>query len=295
VTVTVALDEHRPCASAASEAGVLLRLGTRTVRLAASVFWTLVVVVPIYWIVVTSLRDQAGFFDSNPLAPPTSPTLDNYRLVWTNSFSTYLLNSIIVTMATVALTLAASFMAAFSIVRYDNRFSRLCFGVFLTGLAIPLQAVIIPVYLLIIRLHLYDSLPAIILPSAAFSVPVSVLILTAFLRDIPSSLFEAMEVDGASDWRTLGSLALPLARPALTTVAVYVGLQVWNGFLFPLILTQSPGEAVLPLALTTFRGQFGVNVPATMAAVVLSTLPMLALFLLARRQLVAGLTAGFTK
>jgi raffinose/stachyose/melibiose transport system permease protein len=121
------------------------------------------------------------------------------------------------------------------------------------------------------------------------------MILVTFLRDIPASLFEAMVVEGATEWRLLFSLAAPLARPALVTVAVYDGLQVWNGFLFPLILTQSSDRAVLPLALTLYRGEFGIDVPATMAAVVLSTLPMLALFVLARRQLIVGLTAGFTK
>jgi len=86
-----------------------------------------------------------------------------------------------------------------------------------------------------------------------------------------------------------------MARPAPVMVVVYDGLQVWNGFLFPLILTQSSDRAVLPLALTLYRGQFGIDVPATVAAVVLSALPILAVFVLARRQLIAGLTAGFSK
>ncbi|WP_405847547.1 carbohydrate ABC transporter permease [Streptomyces sp. NBC_01518] len=268
----------------------------RTLTSGAALFWTAVVVVPIYWLVVTSLRSQSDFTSDSPLALPSHPTLDSYRTVLDGDFTTYLLNSVIVTAGTVVIAVAVALMAAFSIVRNaGTRFSRVSFRLFLLGLAIPLQAVIIPVYLLIIRMHLYDSLLAIVLPSAAFALPITVMILVSFLRDVPRSLFEAMIVDGAGDWRMLWSLAAPLARPALMTVAVYDGLQVWNGFLFPLILTQSGDKAVLPLALTLFRGQFGIDVPATMAAVVLSTLPMLALFILARRQLVAGLTAGFSK
>ncbi|MFJ9246866.1 carbohydrate ABC transporter permease [Streptomyces sp. NPDC101776] len=262
----------------------------------ATLIWTAIVVVPVYWLVVTSLRSQSDFTSDSPLALPSHPTLDSYRTVLDGDFTTYLLNSVVVTAGTVVIAVAVALMAAFSIVRNaGSRFSRVSFRLFLLGLAIPLQAVIIPVYLLIIRMHLYDSLLAIVLPSAAFALPITVMILVSFLRDVPRSLFEAMIVDGAGDWRMLWSLAAPLARPALMTVAVYDGLQVWNGFLFPLILTQSGDKAVLPLALTLFRGQFGINVPATMAAVVLSTLPMLALFILARRQLVAGLTAGFSK
>ena len=268
----------------------------RTLTSGATLFWTAIVVVPVYWLVVTSLRSQSDFTSDSPLALPSHPTLDSYRTVLDSDFTTYLINSVVVTAGTVVIAVAVALMAAFSIVRNaGTRFSRVSFRLFLLGLAIPLQAVIIPVYLLIIRMHLYDSLLAIVLPSAAFALPITVMILVSFLRDVPRSLFEAMIVDGAGDWRMLWSLAAPLARPALMTVAVYDGLQVWNGFLFPLILTQSGDKAVLPLALTLFRGQFGIDVPSTMAAVVLSTLPMLALFILARRQLVAGLTAGFSK
>ncbi|SEE50699.1 carbohydrate ABC transporter membrane protein 2, CUT1 family [Streptomyces sp. 2131.1] len=267
----------------------------RTLSGVAALGWTALAVVPVYWLVVTSLRTRTDFTTDSPLALPSSPTLENYKTVLNGEFTTYLINSVLVTVVTVAVTLVVALMAAFTVVRYSNPWSRLSFRLYLLGLAIPLQAVIIPVYLLIIRLQMYDSLPAIVLPSAAFALPVTVMILVSFLRDIPRSLFEAMVVDGAGDWRMLFSLVAPMARPALVTVAVYDGLQVWNGFLFPLILTQSGDKAVLPLALTLYRGQFGIDVPATMAAVVLSTLPMLVVFVLARRQLVAGLTAGFSK
>jgi raffinose/stachyose/melibiose transport system permease protein len=274
---------------------VLLTGLRRALTAGGALLWTAVVLVPVYWLVVTSLRGRAEFTAAKPLSLPRHPTLANYRTVLDGDFTTYLLNSALVTVATVLLTVAAALMAAFVIVRHRTRWSRLSFRLYLLGLAIPLQAVIIPVYLLIIRLRLYDSLPAIVLPSVAFALPVTVMILVSFLREVPGSLFEAMVMDGAGDWRLLWSLALPLARPALVTVAVYDGLQVWNGFLFPLILTQSNDRAVLPLALTLYRGQFGIDVPATMAAVVLSTLPMLVVFVVARRQLVAGLTAGFSK
>ncbi|WP_245194802.1 carbohydrate ABC transporter permease [Kitasatospora phosalacinea] len=267
----------------------------RLVTGGAVLIWTALVVVPVYWVVVTSLRTRAEFVTSDPLSFPHSPTFANYGTVLDSGFLTYLLNSVVVTAATVVLTVAAALMAAFAIVRYSERWSRTLFQLFLLGLAIPLQAVIIPVYLLIIRLQLYDSLAAIVLPSVAFALPLMVMILVSFLRDVPRSLFEAMIVDGAGDWRMLWSLAMPLARPALMTVAVYDALQVWNAFLFPLILTQSEDKSVLPLALTLYRGQFGIDVPSTMAAVVLSMLPVFLVFVLARRQLVAGLTAGFSK
>ena len=256
---------------------------------AAGWLWLVIVIVPIYWIVIT-------YFQTNPLAPPTEPTLDNYKLVIENDFIRYFVNSAVVTLGAVVPAVLVSFMAAYAIVRGgDQRLLRSVNSLFLMGLAIPLQAAIIPIYLIIIRLQLYDTLLAIILPSIAFAIPLSVLVLANFIRDVPKELFDSMRVDGASEWSTLRHLAFPLTRPALVTVSIYSGLAIWNGFLLPLILTQSPSRRTLPLALWTFQGEFSINVPAVLASVVLTALPILALYVLGRRQLLSGLTAGFSK
>ncbi|MDR6686096.1 raffinose/stachyose/melibiose transport system permease protein [Arthrobacter sp. 1088] len=257
--------------------------------------WLAIIIVPIYYIVITSLKTSEGYFGQNPLALPTAPTLENYQLVLEANFTTYFMNSVIVTLGSVIPTVLISFMAAFAIVRGRGRYLKFVNGMFLMGLAIPLQATIIPIYLMIIRLNLYDSLLAIMLPSVAFAIPLTVLILSNFIRDVPNELFESMRLDGCSDWQTMWRLALPLTRPAIVTVAIYNGLHVWNGFLLPLVLTQSPGLRVLPLGLWTFQGEFSVNIPAVLASVVLSTLPILVIYVLGRRQLVSGLTAGFSK
>ncbi len=257
--------------------------------------WLLVVVVPLYWVVVTSLRGTEGFFSSPPLSLPTHPSLDNYREVLRGSFLVYLRNSVVVTAATVAVTLAVSIMAAYAIVRGTHWTLRLSLDAFLLGLAIPVQATIIPVYAIIGRLGLYDTLTALVLPGVAFGIPLTVIILVNFLRDVPGELFDAMRIDGAGEWRMLWSLVLPLARPAVLTVAIYDALNAWNAFLFPLILIQSSRKRVLPLGVWEFQGQFNVNVPAVLAFVVLSSLPIIALYVVGRRQLVGGLLAGFGK
>ncbi|MFC8669831.1 carbohydrate ABC transporter permease [Streptomyces sp. NPDC057199] len=263
----------------------------------------MVVLVPGYWVVVTGLRTREGLFDANPLALSTSPTLENYRLVLDSAFTHYLLNSTLVTVGATLLTLVVSFLVAYAyayayayaIVCGASRALRWAFSVFLLGLAIPLQATIIPVYYLIAKAQMYDTLPAIVLPSAAFAIPLTVIILVNFLRDIPDELYESMRADGAGHWRMLWSPAVPLARPALITVTIYDALNVWNGFLFPLILTQSPDKRVLPLFVWRFQGELTINIQAILAAVVLSTLPILALYILGRRQLISRLTVGFGK
>jgi raffinose/stachyose/melibiose transport system permease protein len=262
----------------------------------ASWVWLVVVMVPIYWIIVSSFKTQSNFFASNPMLPPTEWSLDSYRLVIENDFIRYFVNSVVVTAGAVVPAVAMSFMAAYAIVRGgDNRFLRLSNSVFLMGLAIPLQAVIIPVYLIIIRFRMYDSLSGMILPAIAFAIPLSVLVLSNFIRDVPRELFESMRLDGASEWTTMWRLAFPLTRPAIVTVLIYNALLTWNNFLLPLILTQSPDKRTLPLALWSFQGQYGVNVPAVLASVVITTLPILIFYAIGRRQLLAGLTAGFGK
>jgi raffinose/stachyose/melibiose transport system permease protein len=258
--------------------------------------WLVIVMLPIYWVVITSFKTQSNYFITNTFAPPKDPTLANYKTVIDNDFIRYFLNSVIVSVGAVVPAVAISFMAAFAIVRgAGNRWLRSMNTLFLMGLAIPLQAVIIPVYLIIIRLHLYDTLLAIILPSIAFAIPLSVLVLSNFIRDVPRELFESMRMDGATEWGTLWRLAFPLTRPALVTVTIYNALGIWNGFILPLILTQSPEQRTMPLALWTFQGIFGVNVPAIAASVTLTTIPIVAMYAIGRRQLLSGLTAGFGK
>ena len=257
--------------------------------------WLAIVVIPIYWVLITSLKLQSNYYASNPLLPPSDPTLDNFRFVIESDFVGYFINSVVVTAGAVVPAVLVSFMAAYAIVRgWRLRFLRMVNGLFLMGLAIPLQATVIPLYLIIIRLQLYDSLLALILPSIAFAIPLSVLVLANFIRDVPKELFEAMRIDGATEWGTLWRLAAPLTRPAIITVTIYNALTIWNGFLLPLILTHSPERQTLPLALATFQGQYSVNVPAIVAAVVLTTLPILVLYAFGRRQLLTGLAAGFS-
>ncbi|MFD0482673.1 carbohydrate ABC transporter permease [Kineococcus sp. GCM10028916] len=288
----------RPARSGKSDASGSRRSSTERKNWFGGAFgwlWLLIVLIPIYWIVITSFKSSAGYFGTNPLLPSGSPTLDNYKLVLENDFARYFANSVIVTVGATIPAVLISFMAAFAIVRGAGRWLKAVNALFLMGLAIPLQATIIPIYLIIIKSGMYNSLGAIILPSIAFAIPLTVLILSNFVRDVPNELFEAMRMDGSSEWGTMWRLAFPLTRPALVTVTIYQGLQIWNGFLLPLIFTDRADLRVLPLALWTFQGQYSVNIPAVLASVVLTTLPILVLYILGRRQLLSGLTAGFSK
>jgi raffinose/stachyose/melibiose transport system permease protein len=259
------------------------------------IVWFLIAFYPVLYMFMTSLRPLQDFFTDIPWLPPSHPTLDNYGQILGSDFGLYFANTVFVTVISVLLIVIVSLFAAYAISKIRNRFTQTVFNLFLVGLAIPLQATIIPIYALIVDLHLYDTLFALILPSIAFGIPLSLLVLVTYIRDIPKELHESMWLDGASHFRILRSLVLPLSRPAIITVIIYETIQVWNGFLFPLVLTQSASVRVLPLALWSYQGEYTTNVPAILAAVFLSATPIILLYIFGKRQLLGGLIAGFSK
>ena len=154
------------------------------------------------------------------------------------------------------------------------RFTYSFFRLFLVGFAVPIQALMIPLYVESLRLHLYDTLIGLILPMAAFSVPITMLVLVNFLRDVPRSLMDAMDLDGAGPVRVVRSLVLPMSWPAVIAVGIFSFVTDWNNFLFPLILTERISNATLPLSVFNFEGNHLSNVGQIMASVTLSALPL---------------------
>ena len=271
------------------------RGGFNPVGAVGGLLWLVVVGVPLYFLVTSSLRSRSEYLTSGPLSLPRGLSLQNYSTVLESDFPRYFLNNVIVTVACVAIVLALALPAAYAVVRSKSRFVANGFSILLLGLAIPAQAVIVPLYLMITSFRMYDTLLAVILPTAAFALPLATVVLTSSLRDVPNELYEAANLDGAGSVRALFALVIPLTRSGLATVGIYTALSAWNGFLFPLVLTQSADVRVLTLGLWDFQTQYGTNVPLVTAAVFLSLLPLLVVYLLGRRYLLAGLTAGAGK
>lgn len=253
--------------------------------------WLLVVLIPLYYMLVATLRSEGTYLTANPWLPTGHLSLGSYSTVIDAGLGRYFLNSLIVTAITLVLLVAGCLGAAFRVMRRATPVSRNYMKLVVIGLAVPIQAIIVPVYLVVIKLGLYDSVTeaGVILVLCATAVPLSVLIMVNFIRDIPSELYDAMSVDGGNEWTLFRNLIWPLSRPVLYTLAIYDGLNCWNNFLIPLILTTTPDHALLPLGVEKFQTQFTVNVPAIMAGVWLSMLPLLALFLAARRQVIRSL------
>jgi xylobiose transport system permease protein len=261
---------------------------------AASV-WLLIIGVPLFVLVATSIQPRSKYTDNGPLSIPSTLTFDNFVEVVNSGFLRYVWNTVLVSTGTVAVVLLFGVPISYAVLRGRGWMTTGVFRLFLLGLAIPSQAVIIPLFYLVNRMGLYDTLWGIVLPTAAFALPVSVLVLSSGMRDISVSLYEAMALDGARPARVLVSLVIPLSRSSLATTCVFAALQAWNGLLFPLIMTQSSDTRVVTLGLYNFVSEYGANVPALLAAVLMSAVPILVVYLFARRALVMGLTGAGDK
>ncbi len=258
----------------------------------APLAWLVIVGAPIYYTVIVGLEPESSFLVTNPWYPSKGVTLQNYLAVFNSGFWTYLRNSVVVAGGATLISISISLLAAFAVVYRVSRPTGLIFSMFLIGFAVPIQALIIPLYVEILRTHLYNTLIGLILPLAAFSLPITVLILVNFLRDVPRELMNAMQIDGATPLQVLRLLVLPVTLPAVMTVAIFDFVTAWNNFLFPLILTQSSSNATLPLAVFNFEGTHFSNVPNIMACVAISAAPLLLLYLVGRKRMLVGLTAG---
>lgn len=257
----------------------------------AALLWLAVVLIPVSYTLIQTFKTQADALSSNPWSLP-NPTLDNYRTVFGAPLFHYLLNSVITAVGAVLLSTLFGSLAAYALARLPHRFNGALYLLFVSGLAVPIYAAIIPIYRFSITTGLYDTLPGLLLPYAGTALPITIFILTAFMRGIPAELEQAMQIDGAGDLRRYWHLALPLSRPALATVAIFAFIANWNNFVLPLVLTQSDDKRTLPLAVWTYQGQYGMNVPVVLTVVVLSTLPLLIFYILQRRNFIQGLTAG---
>jgi ABC-type glycerol-3-phosphate transport system permease component len=250
---------------------------------------------PLVWLLSVSVRVQADVFRS--VLIPGSFEPGNFLRAWDRfGLDILFLNSIIVTVGTVFVGVALSVAAAYGFSRFRSRWAEVLYLLILTGLMVPPAAVIIPFFLGMLNLGLYDSLTAVIIGETAFVLAFGILVFRGYIDHIPGELLDAARVDGASEWTIFRRVVLPLLRPPLATVGIFFALSTWNGFLMPLVLIRDTDRSTLTVGMSRYTGQFGTqdwNLLA--AAAVLAIVPLLLIFIVARRSYVRGLSAGALK
>jgi raffinose/stachyose/melibiose transport system permease protein len=263
--------------------------------LALALFWFLVAGLPFFFMVQTGFKEQFELMTRSVWALPHDPTLANFTTVLDSKFFRFLANSTFVVTLSVCLILLISSMASYVFARIRFRFSRVLFGLIMAGLVVPIHVTLIPVYLLTIKTGLYDSLWALVGPYVAFNIPVSVFILTEFMKQIPRELEDAARIDGSSPIGAFFRIILPLTTPGLATLAIFNAVTLWNEFVFAFVLVSSTNNRTLPLAIWEYQGQYAANIPLIMSVLTLSAIPLIIAYLLGQERLVKGIMAGAIK
>jgi multiple sugar transport system permease protein len=247
-----------------------------------------VMVIPLVWMLVTSLQTLDETRHYPPTLLPSSLEAGNYGQVLQQApFERWFLNTLVVTLACVIGNLLFCSLAGYAFARIKFFGREVAFILILATLMIPFQVIIIPTFLIVRSLHLIDTLGALILPNLAGAF--GIFMLRQFFRTLPIELEEAARIDGASRLGILFKIVLPLSGPALATLAVITFMWTWNDFLWPLITIYSPEHMTLQLGLATFQGAHQTNTNLLMAANVMSLLPVLLLFFVAQRYFVRGI------
>jgi len=250
---------------------------------------------PFIFILIGSLKSSEDLYTNPTWHLPTSWNIQNYTDVLRVAFFRGLINSFLIVSVTLLLVVFISAAAAFAFARLDFKINTLIFTSVLACLIVPQHTTLIPIYTLTTKLHLYDTLYALLGPYVAFSLPVTIFILTQFMRDVPKELFESAIIDGASHGRVFFFIYLGVAKGAMATVAIFNAITLWNEFLFAYILTGRPETRTLPLTVFDFQGQHTSNIPAILASLSLATIPLFLAYLFFQEQLVKGVLAGAVK
>ena len=258
--------------------------------------YTLIALFPIVLVVINSFKAKSAIFGA-PFDLPTSETfsLIGYQTVTDRaSFQTYFLNSAIVTFTALILTLLIGAMAAFALSEYDFPGNALTALYLSIGIMIPIRLGTVGILRLMVGLKLVNTLTGLILIYVAQSLPLTIFILTQFMRQVPKDLKDAARIDGASEYRIFG-MVLPLIRPALGAIGIFTMIPIWNDLWFPLIISPSSQTATVTLGVQQFLGQFVSDWNAVLASLTLAMIPILILYILFSRQMIRSITAGAIK
>lgn len=252
-------------------------------------------VLPFFFMVINSFKGKFEMLTKGVFALPDKLNFANYQEVLGGGFIRYFGNSVLVLCVSLVLILFIAACAAYPLARFKFKLNGFIYSTIVACMAIPIHITLIPVFQMTKSLGMYDKISAMIGPDVAFALPISVFILTSFMAGIPKEIEESAEIDGCNKYRMFFTIMLPLAKPGLSTLAIYNGVNIWNEFSFAYTLTQSPKNRTLPLAVWDFQGQYSMNTPMIMAVLTLTVLPMIILFIFAQDKLVKGMTAGAVK
>lgn len=260
-------------------------------------FWSLIVILPMLWVLVSSFKtDQEIFF--SPWLPPAVPQWDNFARAWGKAnMGLYLFNSLVVILPSIFFTLLFSAMAGYVLARYEFPGNRAIFFGFMGGMLFPVMLALVPLFFLLNSLKILDSHVGLILVYIAYSLPFTVFFMTGFFKTLPSELIEAAIIDGATHYQVFFRIVIPLAKNGLLSMGIFNFLGQWNQYILPLVLLTSSEKYVLSqgLAFLAHQQRYQSDWSGLFAAIAIVMLPTLIVYIIFQNQIQQGLTIGALK
>ena len=260
------------------------------------IIWGIINVFPIYWLISLSLKNNAEIFGENIIGLPKHWLFSNYDAALIGGkVGIYFLNSILVTGVTVMLTLCLSLFAAYALTRMKWRGRKLVMTLFTMGLMIPIHAALLPLFTIMAKLHVLNTPLALIIPYTAFGIPMAILVISGFIDSIPRELEESACMDGASIYKTVVRIIIPMLTPAVVTVAIFTFIQYWNELLFAQVFVSSENVMTLTAGIQGMYGQYQTDWGTIGAALVIAMLPTLVIYMCMSGQVQKSFIAGAVK
>lgn len=269
-----------------------------TFKLCVTVYagvFLLVSILPFYLMLINSVKSSRDYGKNGFFSMPQEIKFSNYVKVIEDGIFSFFKNSLIVTAVSLIILILVALCASYAFSRLKLKWTNTLFMLVIACMSISIHVALIPIYLLTRDVGLYDSLAGLVGPYVAFNLPITIFILTNFMKEIPVELEEAAKIDGCGHIRLFSSIIVPLSKAGIVTVAIYDAIAMWNEFSFALVLTQSPEARTLPLALWNYRGQYSSNVPMLFAVLFISVIPMILAFAFGQDKLIKGMMAGAVK
>ncbi|WP_226781517.1 carbohydrate ABC transporter permease [Oceaniglobus trochenteri] len=254
---------------------------------------SLIVLLPVIYMIMAAFKTRTSMFVS-PLALPESLSFETFERAWGVGVGGFMVNSLLVTFLSVVVIVIVSGMAAYALSQMRGWVGQAIYLMIVAGFAIPVQAVLVPVFQIMSGAGLLNSRLALVLPYAAYGIPFTVILFYAFFLDFPKELEEAARLDGCSRFQAFVRVILPLSGPAIASAAIFQSVFIWNEFILALLVLTRRGLKTLPVGILDLQGEFTSDWPAVLAGLTLATLPLLILFVLAQKYFVRSL-AGLGK
>jgi raffinose/stachyose/melibiose transport system permease protein len=262
---------------------------------ALALLWFVITFYPVFWLVMNSLKTNFDLL-GNPWGLPIRPAFKNYKRAWeVAKIGTYFFNSIYLTLVPMIIGLVLSLLAVYPISRVNTKLNFFLYLLFVFGIIIPVNSLLVPLFVMYSRLKLIDSQFGLLLFYTSRNIPFNIFIIYGFLKTVPLELDESAIIDGANVAQIIVKIMVPVIKPAIATTSILNFLTKWNEFLYALTFLSSQKKRTLPCGLTYFFDMFSVDYAPMLAGIVVSIAPIVIFYILMEKNVVAGLTAGAVK